>query len=66
MGWDIAVKMIAEYLENALKFERMAAEEADPALKGSLANQALAYRKLAGERAARLGLRSLPLSQSRD
>jgi hypothetical protein len=27
------MKMIAEYLENAMKFERLAAEETDPKLK---------------------------------
>jgi len=43
--------MIAEYLEHALQFEKMAAGETDPALKQSLINQALAYRKLAAERA---------------
>ena len=54
------MKMIAEYLEHALKFERMAAEETDSALKASLAKQALAYRQLAGERAKRLGLAPPP------
>jgi hypothetical protein len=48
--------MIAEYLEHALQFEKMALEETDPALKLSLANQAVAYRKLADERAERLKL----------
>jgi len=46
--------MIAEYLDHALQFERMAAEATDPALKESLHNQAVAYRKLADERAHRL------------
>jgi hypothetical protein len=41
--------MIAEYLENAFKFERMAAEETDPKLKANLEKQAVAYRKLASE-----------------
>lgn len=50
------MKMIAEYLEHALQFERMAADETDPALKDTLAKQALAYRKLAAERAERLNL----------
>ena len=45
--------MIAEYLEHALQFERMAAEATDPALKASLSSQAVAYRKLAAERAGR-------------
>jgi hypothetical protein len=48
--------MIAEYLEHALQFEKMAAGETDPALKESLSKQALAYRKLAAERAERLNL----------
>lgn len=48
--------MIAEYLEHALKFEPMAAQEADPKLKASLQTQAIAYRKLAEKRAADLKL----------
>ena len=48
------MKMIAEYLEHALQFERMASEATDPALKESLSKQALAYHKLAEERAERL------------
>jgi hypothetical protein len=55
-----AVKMIAEYLENALQFERMASEATDSALKASLQKQAEAYRKLASERAARLALPQPP------
>ena len=51
-----SVKMIAEYLEHALQFERMAAEATDPQLKESLAKQGAAYRKLASERAERQGL----------
>ena len=52
--------MIAEYLEHALQFEKMAAGETDAALKGSLIDQASAYRKLADERAERLNLRRPP------
>lgn len=48
--------MIAEYLEHALQFERLAAIETDPKLKAELERQAKAYRKLAGERAASLGV----------
>jgi hypothetical protein len=51
------MKMIAEYLDHAIEFERLAAAEPNPALKESLINQAIAYRKLAAERARRLGLR---------
>jgi hypothetical protein len=59
-GVVLAVKMIAEYLEHALQFERMAAEEKDAGLKADLEKQAKAYRKLAGERASKLGLPSPP------
>jgi hypothetical protein len=48
--------MIAEYLEHAIQFEKMAMAETESALKQSLANQAVAYRKLADERAERLKL----------
>jgi hypothetical protein len=54
------MKMIAEYLEHALQFERMAADEGDPQLKADLKRQAAAYRKLAAERAKKLGLQPPP------
>jgi hypothetical protein len=54
------MKMIAEYLDHATEFERMAAEATDPALKDSLSKQAHAYRKLAEERAERLRLPKPP------
>jgi len=50
------MKLIAEYLEKAIDFERMAITEKDSALKASLLKQAAAYRKLAHERAVRLNL----------
>jgi len=50
------MKMIAEYLEHALNFERMAAEEKNPELKAAFEQQAAAYRKLAVERTEKLGL----------
>jgi hypothetical protein len=49
------MKMIAEYLEHALEFDGLAQGETDTALKQELLKQAEAYRKLARERAARLG-----------
>jgi hypothetical protein len=49
-------KLVAEYLEHAFQFDRMAAEATDPALKDSLEKQAAAYRKLADKRAASLNL----------
>ena len=57
------MKMIAEYLEHALQFERMAAEATDPKLKKSFEEQAMAYRKLAEKRAAELNLRPVPMPQ---
>jgi hypothetical protein len=50
--------MIAEYLENAIKFERLAADEQNPKLKADFEKQALAYRKLASERASKPGAAS--------
>lgn len=53
-GWD--VKLLGEYLEHALQFERMAAEETNPTLKAAMESQAKAYRKMAAKRARMLGL----------
>jgi len=50
------MKMLAEYLEKAITFERMAAEEKDAKLKADLEKQAIAYRNLAAERAKHLKL----------
>ena len=52
--------MIAEYLEHALQFEKMAKDETDAVLKEQLHKQAQAYRELAAERAGRLGLPQPP------
>jgi hypothetical protein len=49
--------MIAEYLDHALQFERLADAEQKPELKEQLVKQAAAYRKLALERAKKLGIR---------
>src|SRR3954464_5991374 len=40
----------AEYLEHALNFERMAADEQNPELKADFERQAANYRKLAADR----------------
>lgn len=45
------MKMVAEYLEKAIHFEHMASMEAEPQAKAVLMAQAVAYRKLAAERA---------------
>jgi hypothetical protein len=50
------MKMVTEYIEHALTFERLAAEEQDPELRAELESQAKAYRSLAAERAIRYGL----------
>jgi hypothetical protein len=50
------MKMIAEYLEHALSFERMAAEEKNPEIKAVFEKQAATYRKLAAERTKKFGL----------
>jgi hypothetical protein len=48
--------MLAEYLENAVKFEQMAAHEEDTKLKANFEKQAAAYRRLAEKRAKEYGL----------
>ena len=50
------MKMLQEYLDHAANFDRMAADESDPALKAQFEKQAAAYRKLARERAQQYGL----------
>jgi hypothetical protein len=50
------MKLLTEYLEHALTFERLAAAEQDPKLKAELEGQAKAYRRLAAERAVKYGL----------
>jgi hypothetical protein len=50
------MKMIAEYLEHALNFERMAAEEKNPGIKVVFEKQAATYRKLAADRTRKFGL----------
>ena len=54
-NWHGTVKLVAEYLADALKFEQLAAQEKDEDLKLSLLQQAAAYRKLAEKRAKELG-----------
>lgn len=49
------VKLVAEYLADALQFEQLAANENDEDLKLSLLQQSMAYRKLAEKRAKELG-----------
>jgi hypothetical protein len=50
-----AMQRLAEYLENARQFERLAADEINPAIKAQFEKQAEAYQKLAERRAGFLG-----------
>ena len=50
------MKMVADYLEHALNFERMAAEETNLQIKAVFEKQAAAYRKLALDRTKQYGL----------
>jgi hypothetical protein len=52
----VPMKMVAEYLDKAITFERLADAEKDAKAKAELIAQAKAYRKLATERAERLGM----------
>lgn len=49
------MKLITEYLAEAVKFERMADDAIDERVKSAFKNQAEAYRKLAIKRAHDLG-----------
>jgi hypothetical protein len=53
--------MIAEYLDHAVQFDLLAHTEENPKLRADFEDQAATYRKLAAERAKKLGLR-LPQS----
>jgi hypothetical protein len=53
---ETAMKLLAEYVEHTLSFERMAAQENNREVSAQFEKQAEAYRKLAAERAARYGL----------
>jgi hypothetical protein len=55
-GWGTEMKLLTEYLEHALAFERMAAQENNPEIRAQFEKQAVAYRKLVVERAAKYGL----------
>jgi hypothetical protein len=50
------MKMIAECIEHAVQFELLARFEENPKLKADFEDQAAVYRKLATERAKKLGL----------
>jgi hypothetical protein len=50
------MKLIAEYLDHAHQFERMAEHESDAKLKAAFEKQAKAYHALAAKRALEKGL----------
>jgi hypothetical protein len=50
------MKLVTEYLLDAVKFERMAEEAKDAELKAAFQKQAADYRRLAIKRAKDLGL----------
>jgi hypothetical protein len=50
------MKMLTEYLERAVEFEKLAKGERNEAFKAELLEQAAAYRKLAIKRARQYGL----------
>jgi hypothetical protein len=60
------MKLVSEYLEQAVHFQRMAAEATDPKLRESFEKQAAAYRRLAEKRAVRFNLPPVNLPAVRD
>jgi hypothetical protein len=50
------MKLVSEYLQDAINFEHLAAQAEDGPFKQSLLQQAAAYRKLAAQRAQALGM----------
>ncbi|WP_194459893.1 hypothetical protein [Bradyrhizobium sp. CCBAU 53421] len=50
------MKMLTEYLERAVEFEKLAASELNEAFKTELLKQAAAYRHLAEKRAEQYGM----------
>jgi hypothetical protein len=50
------MKLVAEYLADAVKFEHLAAVEKSPEVRTALEQQAATYRKLAEKRAKATGI----------
>jgi hypothetical protein len=50
------MKLVTEYVAEAMKFEQLAATEKNQEFRAQLEKQAAAYRKLAEDRARTLGL----------
>ena len=56
METHMSLDLLTQYIDHALTFERMADAEPSRGLKTDLERQAQAYRRLAAQRARRLGL----------
>ena len=54
-GGKVAVKLVTEYLEQAVHFEKLAGMTMDSGLRQQLLDQAERYWKLANDRAIQLG-----------
>ncbi len=54
-GKGTPMKLVAEYLERAAQFQRLAASEKNPTTRAQMLEQAEAYYKLAVRRAEELG-----------
>jgi hypothetical protein len=52
----MSLDLLTQFINQALTFERMAEAELNQRLKADLERQASAYRRLAAQRAIRLGL----------
>ena len=57
------MKLLNEYLDHALSFERMTSEENNPEVRAQFERQAAVYRKLAAEPAEKYGLPAPSLPQ---
>jgi len=60
------MKIVADHLDAAMKFEQMAVAEKDPKLKAEFERQAAAYRKLAEERNQRIRAQNNPTPNDND
>jgi hypothetical protein len=56
METSMSLDLLTQYIDHALTFERMAEAELNQRLKVDFERQASAYRRLAAQRAIRLGL----------
>ena len=56
VGSQTKMKLVAEYVADAVKFRHMAALEKNPEVKAKLEQQAAAYRALAEQRAKAMGI----------